>query len=304
MNAKREQILQQLKDAANEGIHSETFFQAMRQALRLRPVSHEMLRKVMQKHWAEKLKKLPMKPEKEGKLREALGRIYGPSERVLNPSHPVGAASKAIREALPEYQEWQIDLSQVDLSEAAQRMFEGKGQAFSFLQPPGLNTESEGSYITASRAWLVQDEDGHFGTSYELMQSKTSWKNLKEQMHQGNKLSDTLVLWKRSETLELRDIEDLLRNLLEVIIPETPVHFSSYEEPRYRAGLRMQLGDNPIPAAIGGIHTPWPGLPEGGDFASILIYLEPWAAARSGQVVELVGFSMADFFDDCKKQDD
>jgi hypothetical protein len=302
MNAKHERILQQLRDAADEGIHSETFFQAMQKALRLRPVPHEMLQKIMQKHWAEKIKKLPMKPEKEGKLREALSRIYGPSERALNPSHPVGAAAKAIREALPEYQEWQIDLSQVDLSEAARRMFEGKGQALSFLQPPGLNTESEGSYITTSRAWLVQDEDGHFGTSYELMQSKTSWKNLKEQMHQGNKLSDTLVLRKRSDILELRDIEDLLRNLLKVITPETPVHFSSYEEPRYRAGLRMQLGDNPIPAAIGGIHTPWPGLPEGACFASILIYLEPWASARSGQVVELLDFSMVDFFGNCKKQ--
>jgi len=201
MNAKREQILQQLRDAADEGIQSETFFQAMRQALRLRPVPHEMLRKVMQKHWAEKLKKLPMPPEKERKLRAALGRIYSPSERARDPNHPVGATASAIREALPEYKQWQIDLSHVDLSEAYRRMFESKGQALSFLQPPDLNTESEASYITASRAWLVQDEDGHFGTSYELMQRKTSWKKLKEPMHQNNKLSDTLVLRKRSETL-------------------------------------------------------------------------------------------------------
>ena len=98
---KHEQILQQLRDAADEGIHSETFFQAMHQAMHLRPVPHEMLRKVMQKHWAQKLKKLPMPPEKEQKLREALDCIYGPSERARNPNHPIGETAAAIRAALP-----------------------------------------------------------------------------------------------------------------------------------------------------------------------------------------------------------
>jgi RNA polymerase sigma factor (sigma-70 family) len=296
MNAKREQILQQLKDAVDEGIQSESFFQAMRQALRLRPVPHEMLRKVMQKHWAEKKKKLPFPPEKERMLREALGRIYGPSERAKDPNHPVGAASNAIRAALPEFEPWQIDLSQVDVSQVAQRLFDGKGQAFSFMRPPGLASESGGSYITASRAWLVQDQDGRLCTSYELIQRKASGKELKERIHQGNKLSDTLFLWKKAEALELRDMEDLLRRLAGVVVPQTLVRFCPYEEPRYRAGLRMQLGDNPIPAAIGGVHTRWPGLPEGASFASILIYLESWAAAQSGQVIELVDFSPSDFF--------
>lgn len=304
MNAKREQILQQLKDAADEGIQSETFFQAMRQALRLRPVPHEMLRKVMQKHWAEKLKKLPMPPAKEHKLREALRRIYSPSERARDSNHPVGAAANAIRSALPEFEPWQIDLSNVDLSQAARQMFEGKGEAFSFLKPPGFADGSEGTYITASRAWLVRDEEDHFCTSYELMQRKASVKEFKEQMHLRNKFSDTLFLWKKqSETLELRVIEDLLRRLSERVVPETPVRFCPYEEPRYRTGLRMQLGDNPIPAAIGGIHIPWPGLPEGACFASVLIYLEPWAAARSGQIIELADFSLSDFFDNKKPQD-
>lgn len=302
MNAKREQILQQLKDASEEGIQSENFFQAMRQTMRLRPIPHEAPRKVMQKHWAEKLKKLPMPPEKERKLREALGRIYGPSERTRDPNHPVGETASAIRAALAEFQSWQIDLSQMDLSETYRRMFEGKGQAFSFLQPPGLTTKSEGSYITSSRGWLVKDKDGRFCTTTELMQSKTTGKEFKEQIQQKNKLSDTLFMWIRSETLDLRDIEKLLRRLSKAIIPETPVRFCSYEEPRYRTGLRMQLGDNPIPAAIGGVHMPWPGLPKGGHFASVVIYLEPWATARSGQVIELEDFSMADFFGDRKSQ--
>ena len=302
MNAKREQILKQLRDAADEGIHSETFFQAMQEALRLRPAPHEALRQAMQKHWGEKQRKLPFSPEKEHLVREALSRIYSPSERARDSNHPVGAAANAIRAALPEFEPWQIDLSQVDLSEMARRLFGGKGQAFSFLQPPGLATESEGSYVTASRAWLIQDADGHLCTSYELIQKKASGKELKEQMHQGNKLSDILVLWIRSEALELRNVEDLLRRLADTIVPEKLVRFCPYDEPRYRAGLRMQLGDDPAPAAIGGVHTPWPGLPEGANFASVLIYLEPWAAARSGQAIELEDFSISDFFKNRRQQ--
>ena len=243
-----------------------------------------------------------MPPEKEQKLREALDRIYGPSERARNPDHPVGETATAIRAALPEFQSWQIDLSQVDLSETYRRMFDGKGQAFAFLQPPDLTAESKGSYITSSRGWLVKDKDGRFCTSTELMQRKTTSKEFKEQIQQKNKLSDTLFLWMRSEMLDMHDIEELLRRLSKTITPEVPVRFCSYEDPRYRTGLRMQLSDNPIPAAIGGVHMPWPGLPEGGHFASVVIYLEPWSEARSGQVVELADFSMADFFDSRKKQ--
>jgi len=60
-----------------------------------------------------------------------------------------------------------------------------------------------------------------------------------------------------------------------------------YEEPRYRAALRMQLGDDPIPAAVGGVLNRWSILPEGVWVASVNVYLEPWASTRSGQVVEL-----------------
>ena len=159
------------------------------------------------------------------------------------------------------------------------------------------------SRLKATKSKEKGIEEGHFGTSYELMQRKTNWKKLKEQMHQRNKLSDTLFLWKRPAALELRDIEDLLRHLAEVVTPETPVRFCQYEEPRYRTGLRMQIGNNAIPAAIGGVHTPWPGLPKGACFASVLIYLEPWATARSGQVIEFEDFSPSDFFNHMRKQD-
>ena len=115
-----------------------------------------------------------MPPEQARKLRKALFRLYRPSEKAQAPHPPVAAAAKAIRAALPDFKPWQIDLSQVDLSQVARQMFDDKGQAFSFLRPPGFTTVSEGAYITGSRAWLIQDEDGRFCTYYELMQQKAS----------------------------------------------------------------------------------------------------------------------------------
>jgi RNA polymerase sigma factor (sigma-70 family) len=296
MNAKRERILQQLKDASKEGIGSEAFFQAMRQALSLRPVPDDLLRKVMQKHWAKKLKKLPMEPERERMLRDGLGRIYSASERARDPNHPVGAVASAIRAALPEFQQWQVDWSEIDISGMAKNMFSGKADTFLSMCPPGFNTDAPGSYIYSLRAWLIEDEDGSLRTSFEIMQSKDTRGGMLSQMKQGGRLSEALsLLWKRTEPVELRDVEELLRRLSDTIVPDTPVSFCGHEEPRHRAALRMQLGDDPVPAAIGGVQNPWLGLPDRVSVASVLIYLEPWAAAKSGQVVELMEFSFPDF---------
>lgn len=54
-----------------------------------------------------------------------------------------------------------------------------------------------------------------------------------------------------------------------------------------RAALRMQLGDDPIPAAVGGVLNRWSILPEGVVVALVEIHLEPWASIRSGQRIEL-----------------
>lgn len=296
MNAMREQILRQLNDASKEGIQSETFFQAMRQALNLRPVPNDPLRKVMQKHWAKKLKKLPMEPERDLKLRDMLGRIYSASERARDPNHPVGAAANTIRAALPEFQYWQIDWSEIDISEMTRHMFDGKADSFSSTRPHGFNTDAQGSYISSLRALLIKDEDGSLRTSFEIMQNKDTRGAMLSQIKQGGCLSDTMsLLLKRPEPLELRAIEELLRRLSSEIVPNTPVSFRCYDEPRFRAGLRMQLGDNPVPAAIGGVQNPWPGLHDGISVASVLIYLEPWATAQTGQAVELADFSLFDF---------
>jgi len=202
MNPKREHILQQLTDAAKEGIYSETFYQAVRKALRLRPVPDELLKKVIQKHWAAKHIKTSMSAEKERKMRDVLGRVYGPSKRAQDPNHPVGAVANAIRAALPQFQPWQVDWSQVDVSQMLRNVSEGNEKALSFLRPPDFTEGSQGSYISAMRASLVQDEDGSVCMPYELMQKKGTMEDLKKQIRKGKRLSDTLhLMWKKSESL-------------------------------------------------------------------------------------------------------
>jgi hypothetical protein len=256
----------------------------------------ELLRKFMRKHWAKKLEKMQMEPERERMARDGLGRIYSASERARDPNHPVGAAANAIRAALPEFQQWQIDWSEIDITGMFKKMLNGVEDAFLSMRPPGFNSDAPGSYIYPVRAWLIYDEDGSVRTSFEIMQSKESRDAMLSQFKQGGRLSDSMsLLLKRDEPMELRTVEELLRRLSNEVVPDTQVSFRCYDEPRYRAGLRMQLGENPIPAAIGGVHNNWPGLPDGIAVASVLIYLEPWAAARSGRAVELAEFSLSDF---------
>jgi RNA polymerase sigma factor (sigma-70 family) len=291
LNPKREQILKQLNDMVNEDIHSEAFYQAMRQALRLRPVPEKLLKKVMQKHWAAKHTKTSVSAEKEHKLREFYSRIFSPSQRAQDTKHPVGAVANAIRSALPEFQPWQVNWSEVNISKIVRNISEGDEKALSFLRPPDFIEGSQGSYISAMRASLLQDEDGTFCTPYELMQKKETMEAMKAQIKQGKRLSDILhLLWKKPDPMELRTVEEVLRRLSVTIASTTPVRFCSYEEPRYRAALRMQIADNPIPAAIGGVLNSLPGLPDRVGVASVTIFLEPWATAQSGQVVELVDF--------------
>ncbi|MHC4212225.1 MAG: RNA polymerase sigma factor [Planctomycetota bacterium] len=300
--AKREQILKKLTEAMEEGIHSESFYQAIRQALRLGPASNELLKKIVRKHWASKNIDTNVPPEKENQFRQMLARFCGPSQRAKDPNHPIGAVANAIREALPEFQPFQPDISKANLSQIHRDILDGDRKAFSFMYPPDFTQNSEGSYISQMRAWLIQDEDGSVVKPYELMQKKDSLEALKAQLKKGRLLSDTVqLLWKRQGNLELREIQELLRRLSKTIIPDSSVHLCPYEEPSYRAALRMQLGENTIPAAIGGILNNSPGSDDKANVASVIIYLEPWASAKSGKVVKLTDFSMSLFQDNKSK---
>jgi len=291
MNAERERIVQQLREAAAEGLDSEAFYQVVRKSMSLRPVPRELLKEFRDRH-LESIRKRGHRPllsaEQEQRIRESLRQVHEPSERARDLNHPVGAVAIAIRDALPEFRPWQVDLSGVNLSERAQRLFDNRAEALSYMVPPDFIKEPKGAYVSAERALLIRDEDGSVLTMSELMTKKATREAFHEQMRIGGCMSDALcLLWKQSEPLELRTIEGLLRRLSEQVVPGTAVRFRPYEEPRYRAALRMQLGDDPIPAAIGGVIQRWSILPEGVGAASVAIYLEPWASVHSGQAIEL-----------------
>ena len=92
----------------------------------------------------------------------------------------------------------------------------------------------------------------------------------------------------KSEAVVLRDVEEQLRELHQLIAPYVSIRFFSYAEPRYRSALRMQLGDSLVLAAVGGVLSPWPNMPDDVSAAGIQIYLETWATVQSGQSVDLV----------------
>jgi hypothetical protein len=240
-----------------------------------------------------------MSPERADRLRERLRRFHEPSERARDLNHPVGAVADAIRRALPGFRPWQVDVSKIDPNEAARQFLEDRrDRALSYLLPPGFGQECSGSYLTAQRSLLIEDEDGAVRTMGELLESKATQEAFREGMEKGSHWSDVLDLtWKQPEPLELRAVEELLRDLSEKVVPGVPVRFLPHGEPRFRAALRMQLGASPIPAAIGGVLNRDSIRPEEVHIASVTIHLEPWATARSGQVIELVEGSVFPWFE-------
>ncbi|MBP8304794.1 MAG: hypothetical protein KBE04_11795 [Phycisphaerae bacterium] len=165
--------------------------------------------------------------------------------------------------------------------------------------PPGFNEGRPGAYISTRRAWLIQREDGSFSTAAQVMLEATHQPDGLKGMFKDGRLSDALYLWWLDEgRTELRCVEDLLRRLAEAVVPDVQVRFTAYKEPRFRAALRMQLGDIVIPAAMGGILESCSGMPEGVNTGSVDLCLEAWATARGGRVVELD--SMASMMEELK----
>lgn len=217
MDPERAQIIRQLQEAAAEGLDSEAFYRVLRQAMSLRPVPRELLKEFRDRHM-ESIRKRGQKPllspEQERRIRESLRQVHEPSERASNPNHPVGAAADAIREALPQFRPWQVDLSQVDLAAMAQRLFDSRSEALSYMLPPDFIKAPRAACISAERALLIRDEDGSVLTMGELLGKKPTREAFEERMRAAGCMSDVLcLLWKQPEPVDLRAIEELLRRL-------------------------------------------------------------------------------------------
>jgi hypothetical protein len=82
-------------------------------------------------------------------------------------------------------------------------------------------------------------------------------------------------------------VQQLLERVTSAVLPEAAIRFSTYDEPRYRSALQLHVGGLQARAACGGVLREWPGCPREAGAAHLRIFLEPWAAVRSGENVEL-----------------
>jgi hypothetical protein len=287
MDPNQEQVIQRLRDLLHQEQEpdQDVLLEAMREAGKVRPFPQQELLAAFNQFWLRRVQKRrqanPARFEQlEGILPGLMARWLGPSIRTVDPGHPVGQVVQAIREALPDFRPWQPDLS-----EAARAMLMGR---FPVGLPPGFAEGSPGAYLSVRRAWLVQKEDGSVYTATKVMSEEATRQDAHKWIQHGGRLSDTLYLWWLDEgRMDLHSVEDLLCRVAKAVIPGVQVQCTAYEDLRLRAALQMQLSDIPIPAAIGGVLESCPGIPEGVSTASVDLFLEAWAMARSGQVIQL-----------------
>jgi RNA polymerase sigma factor (sigma-70 family) len=276
MDEERKHDIQRFKAMMDRG----EIYQALRGSLALRPVPSELIDRFFGQQGA---------LSDAGFLPEMAKRLLHPSDRASDPTQPTGAIAAAIRKALPHFQDWNMDAA-----EAAVRLVTFKGDRADRLRnvlPPGFAEGRPGAFLRAGRALVRPTESGSMQSIYERLQESQDEQTFRETFRGAKdhlRLSDVLDLtWITAAPLELRSVQKLLEGLTSAVLPGVRVLFSPYDEPRYRSALQLQVGDVLARAASGGVLAPWLGQPNGVEAAHLQIFLEPWATAQSGRVIEL-----------------
>jgi RNA polymerase sigma factor (sigma-70 family) len=286
MDAEREQIVQRLKDLLDSDGDAREFHEVLRQALSLRPPPVELLDAVRKRLFSKAASQLKQDKRREQAFRTLMHRYHGPSERAQDMNHPIGAAAQAIRAALPEFQEYQLDTAQV-----VQSLL---GEGTSVQQPPELAQGLPGSFLSVHRGMLMLRPDGSMPPMREFLAMKMSAQADEEKARLRPCLSDVVDLFvNRADGIELRAVEELLTHLVATVAPGLSSRVVSYEYPHYRSALLLQLGDILLPAAMGGVLYRRPEMPAGVGSARVRLYLESWATARTGQVFQPVDMPSA-----------
>ncbi len=277
MDTQREQVLQRLKDLLDSDGDACELHEAMRQALSLRPPPVELLDAVRKRLFSKAASELKQDKRREQAFRTLMHRYHGPSEKAQDPNHPIGAVAQAIRAALPEFQEYRLDTAQV-----VQSML---GEGKSVQLPPELAQGLPGSFFNVSRGMLMLRPDGSMLPMREFLAMKTSAQADEEKASMRPCLSDVVDLFvNRADGIELRVVEELLTHLAATIASGVSSWVVSCEYPHYRSALLLQFADIRLPAALGGVLYRRPEMPTGVGSARVRLYLESWAAARTGQV--------------------
>lgn len=187
--------------------------------------------------------------------RELVLRLFGGADAsaaisqiraVLHPpfEHP---ALASIRKALPEFEEWHLDV----------------GAAFQREQmlPPGFEDGVPGYWLRPSRGLIS-------GGGRSLIEELRSHpEGLPRDLH----LVDVLELtWMTKAPMDLRAVQEALQKLAADSQPDRTPSFETYAEPRYRSALQLRFEGNR--AAIGGVlHC--------ADAAHVRILLDAWSGA-------------------------
>lgn len=263
-----------------------TVHQAFRASLALRPPPEELITEFMRRR-TESVRQSES-PDGNARFMELVRKtarhLSGPSDRAADPGHPVGRAAAAIRKALPEFQEWILDVGT-----AAEHLLTSPGKDRTRLRgilPPGFVEGRPGAFLRASRGLLLTDEEGSVRTTYQLLQDSPDAESFRAGIAAA-RISDVLdFAWLVAEPLELRSAQDLLEQLARTVVPGVGMRVTHYDEPRYRTALRLYLDPFVSPAAVSGVLAAWHGQPPGVNAAHLRFFLEPWATVQSGQIVD------------------
>jgi hypothetical protein len=282
MNEERERHIRDLKILIKNG----KIYRAVRGSLGLRPPPTELMDMILRQQMDQTSESRGVAAGKEptGLVLEMAQRLLRPSDRASDPAHPVGVMAATIRKALPDFCDWPLNASA-----AAVRFFSTMDTYRDRVQailPPGFAQGIPGAFLRATRAIVHMNASGRAQSMYEHLQDSPdvqAFRGVK-----GNlRLSDVLDLnWMVAGSLELRSVQHLLERLTSTVLPGSPVRFSTYDEPRYRSALQLQVGDVSARAACGGVLAGWPGRPSGVGAAHLRIFLESWATRQSGQLID------------------
>lgn len=285
MSAEREREIQRLRelfDKAGTG-EAEAMYQVFRASLALRPAPKELIGEFIRRR-----RESVRQPDDHGELSAGIGelaqRFSGPSNRACDPGHPVGAVAASIRRALPSFQEWTLDVAAA-AAHLLSFSSDDHGRLRSIL-PPGFAEGVPGAFLRASRGLLLASDDGSVRTTYQLLQDSADSAAFRAGLATA-RMTDVLdFAWMAAGPIELRAVQELLERLTAAVLPGAAIRFVPYDEPRYRAALRLHIEDDESPAGVGGVLAAWQDQPAGVNAAHVRVFLEPWATVLSGQVVE------------------
>ncbi|HET8549162.1 MAG TPA: sigma-70 family RNA polymerase sigma factor [Bryobacteraceae bacterium] len=282
INEQRESQIRSLSTMIENG----EIYRAFRAWLELRPPPSELMdmfvRREMRRTSESQSSDAGKKPAEV--VHHVIQELLRPSDRVSDPAHPVGSIAAAIRQALPNFQDWPLNARS-----AAVRVFSTTGRYRHRVRPalpPGFAEGRPGAFVRATRAIVRLDGDGRVQSIFEHLQASPDEQAFRAARN-DLRLSDAVDLtWMVVGALELRSVQEMLERLISAVLPAAHVQFATYDEPRYRSALQLRFHNVPARAAYGGVLSEWPGRPNGVDAAHVRIFLEPWAALQSREIVE------------------